>query len=59
MNRFCSIFRQLLQLFSRTDFQLAVKETRAERHARGFRSNPILLPPIREDLLFLGGKYKY
>src|SRR2546425_7423613 len=36
MTRFCSIFNQLLQLFSRTDFQRAVTETRAERHARGF-----------------------
>ena len=36
MNRFCSIFSQLLQLFSRADFQRAVKETKAERHARGF-----------------------
>lgn len=36
MNRFCSIFSQLLQLFSRTEFQQAVKETQAERHARGF-----------------------
>jgi hypothetical protein len=36
MNRFCSIFSQLLQLFSRADFQLAVKEAKAERHARGF-----------------------
>jgi len=36
MNRFCSIFSQLLQLFSRTEFQQAVKETKAERHARGF-----------------------
>jgi IS4 transposase len=36
MPRFCSIFNQLLQLFSRTDFQRAVTETRAERHARGF-----------------------
>ena len=36
MNRFCSIFSQLLQLFSRIEFQQAVKETRAERHARGF-----------------------
>src|ERR1700741_4526101 len=38
MTRFCSIFSQLLQLFSRNDFQKAVKETKAERHARGFRS---------------------
>jgi hypothetical protein len=36
MNRFCSIFSQLLQLFPRIDFQQAVRETRAERHARGF-----------------------
>jgi len=36
MNRFCSIFSQLLQLFSRSEFQQAVKETKAERHARGF-----------------------
>ncbi|HUL22722.1 MAG TPA: IS4 family transposase [Thermodesulfobacteriota bacterium] len=36
MNRFCSIFSQLLQLFSRIEFQKAVRETKAERHARGF-----------------------
>ena len=36
MNRFCSIFSQLLQLFPRVEFQKAVKETQAERHARGF-----------------------
>jgi Domain of unknown function (DUF4372)/Transposase DDE domain len=36
MNRFCSMFSQILQLFPRSDFQLLVKETRAERHARGF-----------------------
>lgn len=36
MNRFCSMFSQLLQLFSRIEFQQAVKETQAERHARGF-----------------------
>jgi hypothetical protein len=29
------VFSQLLQLFSRLDFEKAVKETRAERHARG------------------------
>jgi hypothetical protein len=34
--RFCSIFSQLLQLFPRVEFQRAVKETNAERHARGF-----------------------
>jgi len=36
MNRFRSMFSQSLQLFPRSDFQLLVKETRAERHARGF-----------------------
>lgn len=36
MNRFCSIFNQLLQLFPRVDFQRAVHQTHAERHARGF-----------------------
>ena len=36
MNRFSSMFSQLLQLFPRPDFQLLVKETKAERHARGF-----------------------
>lgn len=36
MPRFCSIFNQLLQLFPRVDFQRAVVETKAERHARGF-----------------------
>lgn len=34
--RFCSIFNQLLQLFPRVEFQKAVVEARAERHARGF-----------------------
>lgn len=36
MNRFCSIFSQLLQLFSRLEFEQSVRETKAERHARGF-----------------------
>src|SRR5580658_7328967 len=36
MNRVCSIFAQLLQLFPRTQFQEAVKTFHAERHARGF-----------------------
>lgn|GEM_PF-3486205 len=36
MNRFGSIINQLLQLFPGTEFQAAVNETRAERHARGF-----------------------
>lgn len=36
MNRFCSIFSQLLQLFPRLEFQELVRETKSERHARGF-----------------------
>lgn len=36
MNRFSSIFSQLLQLFPRFEFYRMVKETKAERHARGF-----------------------
>src|SRR5438874_12053657 len=36
MNRVCSIFAQLLQLFPRAKFEEAVREQQAERHARGF-----------------------
>jgi hypothetical protein len=36
MNNVCSIFSQLLQLFPRVEFQHMVKDTRAERHAKGF-----------------------
>jgi len=36
MQRFCSIFSQLLQLFPRLEFQSAVAATKAERHMRGF-----------------------
>ena len=38
MNRVCSIFSQVLKLFSRGDFEKAVKAHKAERHARGFTS---------------------
>lgn len=38
MNRACSIFSQLLQLFPRIEFQRAVQKHQAERHARGFTS---------------------
>jgi hypothetical protein len=38
VERFSSIFCQLLKLFPRTEFQALVKEHRAERHARGFSS---------------------
>jgi len=34
--KFSSIFSQVLQLFPRMEFQRFVKETQAERHARGF-----------------------
>ncbi|HKF03846.1 MAG TPA: IS4 family transposase [Candidatus Sulfotelmatobacter sp.] len=36
LNRVCSIFSQVLQLFSRLEFESAVRMQRAERHARGF-----------------------
>ena len=36
MNRFCSIFSQLLQFFPRLEFQELVTITQAERHAKGF-----------------------
>lgn len=38
MTGFCSMFSQILKLFPRIDFQRLVKETKAERHARGFTS---------------------
>jgi len=36
MNRVCSIFYQLLELFPRWEFRFSVEKHRAERHARGF-----------------------
>lgn len=36
MNRVCSIFSQLLKLFPRAEFEVFVKQHKAERHARGF-----------------------
>jgi hypothetical protein len=36
MIRASSIFSQMLQLFSRAEFECAVMEHHAERHARGF-----------------------
>jgi hypothetical protein len=36
VNRFCSIFSQILGLFSRYEFETAVRKHQAERHARGF-----------------------
>jgi hypothetical protein len=36
VNRFCSIFGQLLKLFPRLEFEHLVVEHRAEYHARGF-----------------------
>src|ERR1700678_4496519 len=38
LNRVCSIFSQLLQLFPRGEFERAVHQHQAERHARGFSS---------------------
>jgi Transposase DDE domain/Domain of unknown function (DUF4372) len=36
VNRVCSMFSQILQLFSRLEFEVAVRKNKAERHARGF-----------------------
>ena len=36
MNKVCSIFRQILKFVPRLEFEAAVKQHRAERHARGF-----------------------
>jgi hypothetical protein len=36
MNKVCSIFSQILKLFTRLEFEQAVGQHRAERHARGF-----------------------
>ena len=38
MSHYHIIFGQMLQMFSRFEFQKAVKETKTEYHARGFRS---------------------
>ena len=38
MNRVCSIFSQIMQMVPRLEFQAAVNEHKAERHARGFSS---------------------
>ena len=38
MYKVCSIFSQVLKLFSRGNFEEAVKQHKAERHARGFTS---------------------
>ncbi len=38
MYKVCSIFSQVLKLFSRGEFEKAVKKHQAERHARGFTS---------------------
>ncbi len=38
MNRVCSIFSQILHLIPRPQFEVRVREHKAERHARGFGS---------------------
>ena len=35
MNRFCSLFSQILKLIPRTDFEVEVRKLNAERHSRG------------------------
>ena len=36
LKTFCSVFGQMLKLFSRTEFEECVRETKADRHERGF-----------------------
>lgn len=36
MNAFCSVFSQILKLFPRSEFEELVRESKAQRHARGF-----------------------
>lgn len=36
MNRVCSVFQQILKIFSRTEFEALARKHQAERHARGF-----------------------
>jgi len=36
MNRVCSVFRQILNVFSRSEFEHLARKHGAERHARGF-----------------------
>jgi Domain of unknown function (DUF4372) len=38
LTRVCSIFAQILQLIPRLEFESAVRQHNAERHARGFSS---------------------
>ena len=38
MYKVCSMFSQVLKLFPRGEFEMAVKKHEAERHARGFSS---------------------
>ena len=45
MNKVCSIFSQVLKLFSRGEFEKAVKEHKAERHAPGIHQ----LGPVHGD----------
>lgn len=38
MRPFCSVFQQILNFFSRSEFEQLARKHSAERHARGFRS---------------------
>lgn len=38
MNKFSSVFGQILQVFSKSEFYAAVRETGAERRTKGFSS---------------------
>jgi hypothetical protein len=43
MNKFSSTFGQVLQIFSKKEFSLAVRETQSERGAKGV----FLMEPVR------------
>ncbi|HEY6997826.1 MAG TPA: hypothetical protein VH851_07860 [Candidatus Binatia bacterium] len=43
------MFSQILQLFPRSEFELVVRETKAERHARGLAGRRRLIEQIWEQ----------
>jgi hypothetical protein len=44
MNKFSSMFGQVLQIFSKKEFYSAVKETKAEKEQKDFHVGVSLLP---------------
>jgi hypothetical protein len=51
MNKFSSTFGQVLQIFSKKEFYLAVRETQSERGAKGV----FLMEPVRGHALLSVG----